>query len=203
MSAAAAETPRNPAAGAAAEWVLPSRRRAGVLGLITAEASLFAVFLVAYLFYIGKSVSGPQPKDVLDLPILISLCLWASSGTVWLAERAVHQGDVRRCGLWLLATIVLGGVFLGGTAREWYRLIVEHGLTIGTNLFGTTFYSLVGLHAGHVTVGLLVLTLLLLFAWTGALRPAHAEHVQLVSWYWHFVDTVWVAVFLAVYVVGR
>lgn len=190
-------------APAPTRWALPSRRRVGVVGLIVAEASLFAVFVAAYLYYIGKSLSGPYPKDVLEMPILTSLCLWASSATVWMAERAVHRREVRRAGLWFLLTVVLGSVFLGGTAMEWYRLIVHHGLTIGTNLFGTTFYSLVGLHASHVTVGLSILTLLVVFAWSGALRPAHAEHVQLVSWYWHFVDGIWVVVFTIVYVIGR
>ncbi len=185
------------------EVVLPSRRRMGVIGLIAAEGSLFAVFLVAYPFYIGKSLSGPYPREVLEAPIFISLCLWASSGTVWLATRALHRGDVRRTGVWLLLTVVLGGVFLGGTAMEWRRLIVEHGLTIGSNLFGTSFYSLVGLHAFHVTVGLAIITLLLVFARTGSLRPTHGEHVEMVSWYWHFVDAVWVLVFTVVYIVGR
>ncbi len=190
-------------APAPTRWPLPSRRRVGVVGLIVAEASLFAVFVAAYLYYIGKSVSGPYPKDVLEAPILTSLCLWASSATVWMAERAVHRREMRRAGVWFLLTVALGSVFLGGTAMEWYRLIVHHGLTIGTNLFGTTFYSLVGLHASHVTVGLSILTLLVVFAWSGALRPAHAEHVQLVSWYWHFVDGIWVVVFTIVYVIGR
>jgi cytochrome c oxidase subunit III len=185
------------------DMVLPSPRRMGVIGLIAAEASLFAVFVVAYLFYIGKSLSGPYPREVLEAPIFVSLCLWASSGTVWLATRALHRGDVRRTGVWLLLTVALGGVFLGGTAAEWRRLIVEHGLTIGSNLFGTSFYSLVGLHAFHVTVGLAILTLLLVFAWTGSLRPTHGEHVEMVSWYWHFVDVVWVLVFTVVYIVGR
>jgi cytochrome c oxidase subunit 3/cytochrome o ubiquinol oxidase subunit 3 len=80
---------------------------------------------------------------------------------------------------------------------------VEHGLTIGTNLFGTTFYSLVGFHAFHVTVGVIILTLLSVFSWSGALRLTHAEHVELVSWYWHFVDGVWLVVLTVVYVVGR
>jgi cytochrome c oxidase subunit 3 len=186
-----------------AAWDLPSRLRAGVVGLIVAEAALFAVFLVAYLFYIGKSLSGPYPREVLEAPIFISICLWASSGTVWLATRALHSGHMSRAGVWLLVTVALGGVFLGGTALEWRRLIVEHGLTIGSNLFGTSFYSLVGLHAFHVTVGLAVLTLLLVFAWTGWLRPTHGEHVEMVSWYWHFVDVVWVLVFSVVYIVGR
>jgi cytochrome c oxidase subunit 3/cytochrome o ubiquinol oxidase subunit 3 len=100
-------------------------------------------------------------------------------------------------------TVVLGLVFLSGTAREWYGLIYQHGLTIGTNLFGTTFYPLVGLHASHVIVGVILLGLCCAFAWSGALKPVHRERVELVSWYWHFVDAVWVVVFTVVYVIGR
>jgi hypothetical protein len=92
-------------------------------------------------------------------------------------------------------TIALGAIFLAGTAREWYGLIVGHGLTISTNLFGTTFYSLVGLHASHVTIGLVILTLLCVFAFSGALRGAHLERAEIASWYWHFVDGVWIVVF--------
>jgi cytochrome c oxidase subunit 3/cytochrome o ubiquinol oxidase subunit 3 len=98
---------------------------------------------------------------------------------------------------------VLGLAFLGSTAREWRHLILERGLTIGTNLFGTTFYPLVGLHASHVILGLFMLSLCVVFAWSGALKAVHAERVELVSWYWHFVDGVWVVVFTVVYVIGR
>ncbi len=179
------------------------RGRVGMIGLIVAEASLFAVFVVAYLAYTGKSVSGPRPADVLAVPILGTLCLLSSSLTVALATRALTRHTVRRAGLWLLVTVVLGSMFLVGTAREWQRLITEQGLTIGTNLFGTTFYPLVGLHASHVIVGLVMLGLCCIFAWVGALRPAHTERVEMVSWYWHFVDGVWIVVFSVVYVIGR
>ena len=185
------------------DWSQPSRRRAGIIGLITAEASLLGIFVVAYLFYIGKSLSGPYPSDVLELPVLNTVCLLASSVTVGLAVRALRQGERGQAGIWLPLTALLGAIFLLGTAREWYRLIVDHGLTISTNLFGTTFYSLVGFHAFHVTVGVLILVLLSVFIWSGALQPAHAEHVELVSWYWHFVDGVWMVVLTVVYVVGR
>jgi len=94
-------------------------------------------------------------------------------------------------------------VFLTDTAMEWARLITREGLTIGTNLFGTTFYALLGLHASHVIVGAVGLALVAVFAWTRALRPAHAERVELVSWYWHFVDAVWIVVLTVVYVIGR
>jgi len=174
-----------------------------MIGLIIAETSLFAVFVVAYLFYLGKSLNGPYPKDVLELPIFNTGCLLSSSITIAFALRALRSGAMRRSGAWFLVTIVLGAVFLTGTAREWYRLIVRHGLTIGTNLFGTTFYSLVGLHASHVIVGLAILTLLCVFAFSGALRREHLERAEIASWYWHFVDGVWVVVFTVVYLVGR
>src|SRR5256886_5136942 len=161
------------------------------------------VFVVAYLFYLGKSVTGPSPKEVLDLPVVSTVCLLSSSVTVALATRALAAGRVARGGSWLFVTVVLGLAFLGSTAREWRRLIVERGLTIGTNLFGSTFYPLVGLHASHVILGLVMLSLCLVFACSGALKAIHAERVELVSWYWHFVDGVWVVVFTVVYVVGR
>jgi cytochrome c oxidase subunit III len=180
-----------------------SRGRAGVIGFIVAETSLFAVFVVAYLFYIGKSLTGPSPREVLELPIIGTVCLLSSSITVVLATRALTSGRIARAGVWLLVTVALGVAFLGGTAREWHRLIVERGFTIGTNLFGTTFYPLVGLHASHVILGLFMLSLCLVFACAGVLKAVHAERVELVSWYWHFVDGVWIVVFTVVYVVGR
>ena len=179
------------------------RGRVGILGLILAENSLFGVFVVTYLFYTGKSLSGPYPKDVLTVPVLATICLLSSSISVALGEKALHRGEVRRGRLWLLVTVLLGGFFLAATAREWHRLIYREGLTIATNLFGTTYYPLVGLHASHVIIGLVMLTLCCVFAWTGSLRQAHADRVEIVSWYWHFVDGVWVVVFTVVYVIGR
>ena len=180
-----------------------SPARVGMVGLIVAEASLFAVFVVAYLYDLGKSLGGPSPREVLSVPVVGTVCLLSSSVTVALAVRALGRGAVQRCGAWLLATVLLAVVFLTGTAAEWLRLITREGLTIGTNLFGTTFYALVGLHASHVIVGLVMLTLISVFAFVRALRPAHVERVELVSWYWHFVDAVWVIVLTVVYVIGR
>src|ERR1700682_4245905 len=181
----------------------PLSGRVGIGSLIVAETSLFGGFVVAYLFYIGKSLNGPYPKDVLDLPVLSTICLLSSSISVALGARALRQGNVRRSGAWLFVTAALGAIFLAATAREWYALIYRHGLTIGTNLFGTTFYPLVGLHATHVIVGLLMLGLCCVLAFSGALRPVHGERVEIVSWYWHFVDGIWGVVFTVVYVIGR
>jgi cytochrome c oxidase subunit 3/cytochrome o ubiquinol oxidase subunit 3 len=174
-----------------------------MLCLIAAETGIFSIFVVAYLYYIGKSVTGPFPKDVLELPIFISICLLSSSLTIHFAVRALEHGKAARFQLWWFVTIVLGLIFLIGTAREWQRLISEHGLTISTNLFGTTYYSLVGLHASHVTVGLLALSIVMTFALLGKVKQEHKERAEVLSLYWHFVDVVWVIVFTVVYVVGR
>jgi cytochrome c oxidase subunit III len=105
--------------------------------------------------------------------------------------------------LLLAATVLLGAIFLMTTAREWYYLIHDVGLTIKTNLFGTTFYSLVGLHASHVVVGLTMLTIALALSLRGHVTEQHAERMEVLSLYWHFVDGVWVVVFTVVYVLGR
>jgi len=184
-------------------WTMPDKGRIGMACLILTESSFFAIFVVAYLFYIGKSLNGPYPADVLELPIFNTICLLSSSVTIVLAIRALRAGSNGGFVLWWLSTILLGLEFLVGTGIEWYGLIVKHGLWIDTNLFGTTFYSLVGFHALHVFVGLSLLTLVLLFALSGRLTSEHAERTEILSWYWHFVDTVWIVVFTVVYVVGR
>jgi cytochrome c oxidase subunit 3 len=184
-------------------WELPSRGIVGMACLILAEAAIFIIFVVAYLFYLGKSLSGPTPHDVLDLPVLTSICLLSSSITVHLAVRSLHEGARSLCSFWLAATVLLGGIFIVGTGMEWHHLIYSDGLTIRTNLFGTTFYSLVGLHATHVIVGLFMLSLALLFSLRGELTSNHTERLEVLSLYWHFVDAVWVVVFLVVYVFGR
>lgn len=184
-------------------WVLPSRGIVGMACLIVAESAIFIIFIVAYLYYLGKSLTGPTPHDVLELPIFTSICLLSSSATVHAAVSALHHGKRGLCSLWLAATVLLGGIFLGGTAHEWYHLITVDHLTIQTNLFGTTFYSLVGLHATHVIVGLLMLSLALFFSLTGSLTSKHTGRLEVLSLYWHFVDAVWVVVFTVVYVLGR
>jgi cytochrome c oxidase subunit 3/cytochrome o ubiquinol oxidase subunit 3 len=129
--------------------------------------------------------------------------LLSSSVTIHFAVRLLRHGKVRSFALWWLLTIALGAVFLLGTAREWRHLIYDEGLTIQTNLFGTTYYSLVGLHAFHVTVGLLALVTVSIFTLLGHVRQQHAARAEVLSMYWHFVDVVWAVVFLVVYIVGR
>lgn len=185
------------------EWPLPSRGRVGMFSFIAAEAAIFTIFVVAYIFYMGKSLTGPTPKDVLELPIFSTVCLLSSSLAIHLAIRALRNGKVRAFGSWWFVTIALGAFFLFSTGREWQHLIFDKGLTISTNLFGTTYYSLVGLHAFHVTVGLIFLAVGMIFALLGEVKPEHSERAEIFSLYWHFVDSVWVIVFTVVYVIGR
>jgi cytochrome c oxidase subunit 3 len=185
------------------ERELPSRGRVGMFSLIAAESAIFTIFVVAYLFYIGKSLTGPTPSEVLRAPIFYSVCLLSSSLTIHLAARALRHGSMMVFNTLWFVTLALGTTFLYGTAKEWHHLIYDEGLTISTNLFGTTYYSLVGLHAFHVTAGLIGLFAVLMFALSGRVREEHAERVDVLSLYWHFVDVVWVVVFTVVYVIGR
>ncbi|HUN85950.1 MAG TPA: heme-copper oxidase subunit III [Terracidiphilus sp.] len=183
-------------------WRLPSRGRVAMLSLIIGESAVFTIFVVAYVYYIGRSTYGPTPQ-ILDVPWVNTVCLLSSSISIVFAERAIERGRIRTFGAWWGLTILLGIVFLSGTAIEWKRLIYTDGLSIRTNLFGTTFYSLVGLHATHVVVGLLMLSLVMAFTLLGRVEQRHAERIQVLSLYWHFVDAVWVVVCTVVYLVGR
>jgi cytochrome c oxidase subunit 3 len=185
-----------------ADWS-PSKGVVGMVCLIAAESAIFTIFVVAYIFYLGKSQSGPTPKEVLELPILNSVCLLSSSLTITFAVQSLRRGDTKNFSVWWAATIALGAYFLLGTGREWHHLIRDKGLSIQTNLFGTTFYSLVGLHASHVVVGLLALLIVMAFSLVGAIKQEHAERAHVLSLYWHFVDVVWIVVFTVVYIIGR
>src|SRR6202051_789808 len=186
-----------------AAWSLPNRGKVGMASLIFAESAIFTIFVVAYLFYVGKSLSGPTPREVLETPIFYTICLLSSSLTIHFATRFLERGKRGAfLGLWFLM-IILGALFLYGTGQEWHRLIYERGLTVSTNLFGTTYYSLVGLHAFHVTAGLIMLSIVLFFGLAGRVGPEQSARLNVLSLYWHFVDAVWVVVFTVVYVLGR
>src|SRR5208282_1214935 len=182
---------------------LPDRGKVGMAGLIIAESAIFTIFVVAYLFYVGKSLSGPTPREVLETPIFFTICLLSSSFTIHFAVKSLQRGEQTTfLSLWV-ATIILGGLFLFGTGQEWHRLIYERGLTISTNLFGTTYYSLVGLHAFHVTAGLVMLGIVAILALAGRVGADQSRRVDVLSMYWHFVAAVWVVVFTVVYILGR
>jgi cytochrome c oxidase subunit 3 len=184
-------------------WVLPDRGKVGMASLIIAESAIFTIFVVAYLFYTGKSLTEPTPGQVLETPVFYTICLLSSSITVHLAAKFLERGKrLAFLSLWLL-TFILGGLFLFGTGQEWHRLIYEKGLTISTNLFGTTYYSLVGLHAFHVTAGLFMLMIVLISGLSGRVNQFQSGRIGVLAMYWHFVDAVWIVVFTVVYVLGR
>src|SRR5262245_29754976 len=176
----------------------------GMLAFLFSEASLFCTLIVVYVAFLGADQSGPSPT-ILSLPLVIgtTICLLASSVTVHLAVKSLYGGRRASFIRWWSITIALGITFLLGTTYEWRELIVKHDLTISRNLFGTTYYTLVGFHALHVTVGVVVMLTVLALTLGRLLRTRSRDAVELVSWYWHFVDAVWVVVFSVVYLAGR
>jgi cytochrome c oxidase subunit III len=179
----------------AAQW--------GMIAFLASEVAFFATLIVAYVTFLGKDEVGPTPSEALALPLVLctTLCLLSSSVTIHFAERRLRAGNQARFRLWWATTIVLGVAFLLGTAYEWNELITRHHLTITRNLFGTTYYTLVGFHGVHVTAGVVTMLTILGLA-LGAQVTAHNRvGVEMVSWYWHFVDGVWVVVFTVVYLV--
>jgi cytochrome c oxidase subunit 3 len=198
MSAASATVP-----AAEFRWSPDARGQLGMYCLIAAEAAIFTIFVVAYLFYLGKSLNGPTPNDVLHFPVAMTICLLSSSVSIHLAASSLRKGRIGAFAGWWFLTLALGAAFLLGTALEWRHLIYEKRLTIQTNLFGTTYYSLVGLHAFHVLVGLVGLSTVLLLALFGNVKRQHSQRVDVFALYWHFVDSVWIVVVMVVYVIGR
>jgi cytochrome c oxidase subunit 3 len=189
--------------GETTAWTLPRRGRVGIFFFILAESSIFAVFVAAYLYYSGRSITGPMPREVLRFPIVMTVCLLSSSLTIHRAMQALKRGAMTTFIRYWVATILLGAAFLYGTAREWHELIAVHHLTIRTNLFGSSYYALVGLHASHVIAGMVMLLVVAAFGLTGRVRFEHVERVDVISIYWHFVDVIWIVVVNVVYVVGR
>jgi cytochrome c oxidase subunit 3/cytochrome o ubiquinol oxidase subunit 3 len=171
---------------------------------LMSEVAFFGTLIATYLSFLGKPQNGPTPA-VLSLPLVIgtTICLLSSSVTVHLAEQKVRGGTRGGFVAWWSATIALGVVFLAGTAYEWHTLITEHGLTISRNIFGSTYYTLVGFHALHVTAGVVTLLIVLSLVLRGRITASHPVAAEMTAWYWHFVDAVWVVVFTVVYVVGR
>jgi cytochrome c oxidase subunit III len=178
----------------------------GMAAFLVSEVAFFSTLIVVYLTFLGADRDGPTPAVLsLSLVIATTVCLLSSSVTVHLADRSLRSGSRSAFIRWWSATILLGIVFLAGTAYEWRGLIVERGLTISRNMFGTTYYTLVGFHALHVTVGVIVMLIVLglTLRHQGSGVRGQGSGAELVSWYWHFVDGVWVVVFTVVYVVGR
>jgi cytochrome c oxidase subunit 3 len=187
----------------------PSAAQWGMIAFLVSEAAFFSTLVMVYLVFIGADTQpggrgGPTPAEVLSMRLVIitTICLLSSSATIHFAERALRQGSEIGFRIWWMLTILLGIVFLAGTAYEW-RDLIANGVTLQRNLFGTTYYTLVGFHGAHVTVGVIIMLIVLGLALSRQVTASNPHGVELVSWYWHFVDGVWVVVFTVVYIVGR
>jgi heme/copper-type cytochrome/quinol oxidase subunit 3 len=180
------------------------KTKLGMITFLASEAFFFGALILAYIYYNAGPITGPTAASSLD-PLtagIFTLCLIASSGTFWLAERNMAQRNQSGVRLWLLATVVLGLIFLLGQGREYLHLIGEN-VTISRNLFGTTFFTLTGFHGLHVFSGLVALAILSGLALAGAFRGPHSIAVETIGIYWHFVDVVWIIIFAIIYLWPR
>jgi cytochrome c oxidase subunit III len=177
----------------------------GMIAFLVSEVAFFSTLIVVYLALIGRDRVGPTPAEALSLHLVIctTAVLLSSSGTVHIAERAMRLGSRRTFLVWWAITIGLGVAFLVGTGFEWHGLITQHRLTISRNLFGTGYYTVVGFHALHVTGGVVAMLTVFILALRRRVTPEHHAAPELVSWYWHFVDVVWVVVFTVIYLLCR
>ena len=179
-----------------------SNEKLAMWGFLGSECLLFGALISTYLLYKNRSVNGPYPEDVYDIPFTSasSFMLLMSSLTMVLALAAIQRGDLRRLRIWLLATATLGGLFITGQVYE-FTSFYREGLSLSTNLFGSSFFVMTGFHGVHVTLGILMLLSLWGISMRGGLGPEKAEVVELTGLYWHFVDVVWIVIFTVIYLI--
>jgi len=168
---------------------------------LASECLLFGALISTYVLYRGRG-EGPFPADVFDIPYtsVSSFVLLASSLTMVLALAAAQREDAGQTRLWLLTTALLGMTFVGGQVYE-FTVFHDEGLTLSTNLFGTTFFVLTGFHGVHVTVGILMLLSLVGMSFADRLSKDPSFPIEMVGLYWHFVDIVWIVIFTVVYLI--
>jgi cytochrome c oxidase subunit 3/cytochrome o ubiquinol oxidase subunit 3 len=179
-----------------------SNEKLAMWTFLGSECLLFGALISTYFLYRGRSVSGPTPHQIYDIPYtsISSFVLLMSSLTMVLALAAIQRGDHRRLRLWLTATALLGTIFIGGQVYE-FTSFVHEGLTVRTNLFGSSFFVLTGFHGVHVTLGIMMLLTLVLMSVRGRLPQSKAAVVEIIGLYWHFVDVVWIVIFTVVYLI--
>jgi heme/copper-type cytochrome/quinol oxidase subunit 3 len=179
-----------------------SNAKLGMWVYLGSDCLLFGSLISTYLLLRHRSVGGPTPDDVFDIPFtsVSSFVLLMSSLTMALAVASITRGDVQRNRAWLATTAMLGGVFIGGQVYE-FTTFYREGLGYTTNIFGSAFYTLTGFHGIHVSVGIVMLMSLLVMSLRGNLGPEKAEAVEIVGLYWHFVDIVWIVIFTVVYLI--
>lgn len=179
-----------------------SNEKLTMWAFLGSECLLFGALISTYLLYKGRSVEGPLPEDIYDIPFTSasSFMLLMSSLTMVLSLAAIQRGDHRRLRLWLLATATLGGLFITGQIYE-FTTFYREGLSLSTNLFGSTFFVLTGFHGVHVSLGIVMLLSLFGLSMRGKLPTERAEAVEIAGLYWHFVDIVWIVIFTVVYLI--
>jgi cytochrome c oxidase subunit I len=184
--------------GAAASSI--EKNKTGMAAFIVSEAFFFLMLIFAYLYYNARPIVGPVAATVLDpyKTLIFTVCLLSSSLTFWLAEKALHRDNLPAFHRWLALTIALGVIFIVGQGREYLHLF-NRGLTMSTDLFATTFFTLTGFHGLHVCIGLAGLLVVLGLGLAGEFKTRRTEAVTTIGLYWHFVDAVWIAVFSVIY----
>ena len=179
-----------------------SHIKIAIWAFLGSECLFFGAFISTYLLYRGRDTAGPKPTQLLEVPFTsaTSFILLMSSLTMVLALAAIQRGEERKMRVWLSATALLGCVFLGGQFYE-FSTFYRDGLTLSSNLFGSTFFTLTGFHGTHVAIGVFWLLSLYSRSMQGKLTTEHSEAVEIAGLYWHFVDIVWIFIFTAIYLV--
>ena len=198
----ALEHHRNPAHAHQVGVLDVDHRKLAMWTFLGSECFFFGTLIATYMAYKGRSVVGPHPHEILNIPLttLSTFDLLMSSLLMVLALAAAQRGDRAQTRLWLAGTVLFGLIFLGFQAYEFTEFVHE-GLTLQTNLFGSTFFTLTGFHGGHVAIGVTWLTTLLILDLRGRLTVSDALKVEIAGLYWHFVDIVWIAIFTLVYLI--
>ncbi|MCX8251681.1 MAG: cytochrome c oxidase subunit 3 [Dehalococcoidia bacterium] len=180
-----------------------SNRKLLMWVFLASDCLFFGSFIATYLVYRNESIVGPYPNEVLDIPItsVSTFVLLMSSLAMVLALNYAQKDQLGLTRFWILAVAVLGAIFLGFQVFE-FATFVNEGLTIRSNLFGTTFFILTGFHGLHVLIGVLWLLGTAFAHFKGALTSRSVEDLEMAGLYWHFVDIVWIIIFTVIYLIG-
>lgn len=199
-----AHAPSIPREGEHATSTGLNNRKLLMWAFLGSDCMFFGALIATYLVYQGKSIAGPMPADVFSIPVtsVSTFVLLMSSMSMVLSYSALTRGNIKAHRIWLASTAILGATFLAFQVFE-FRDFVQHGLTPRTNLFGTTFFTLIGFHGAHVTLGVIWLLSLLFHSFRkGGLTAETELNVDLAALYWHFVDVVWIVIFTVIYLFG-
>lgn len=180
---------------------MTDKNKLGMMVFIASEVAFFGILILAYVYFSGVEADGPNAANTLDpyITSIFTAALLASSFTFWRAQKSIEHGQQSALRRWLLATIVLGAIFLIGQAWEYTQLFREN-VTISTSLFGTTFFTLTGFHGLHVASGLVAIAILFVLTFGNTLTGRRTGAVGVIELYWHFVDVVWIVIFTLLYV---